>query len=160
MPQVMFEVIYETKDFNDPALWPEDGSQPFVYSFGDQTGYANHGDYLFGWKDDSLQKIMDEECFVNCKSMKMQSIQQMNACSTTRKVVEDIGNANCESSDVRVGCVLTCHRADFAAWPTTCRVRGCASLWHACALLSMSSSTMMIKILSFRCPGVHVQHVH
>ncbi|KAH3908610.1 hypothetical protein HBH56_169700 [Parastagonospora nodorum] len=94
MPQVMFEVIYETKDFNDPALWPEDGGQPFAYSFGDQTGYANHGDYLFGWKDDSLQKIMDEECFVNCKSMKTQSIQQMNACSTTRKVVEDIGDAN------------------------------------------------------------------
>lgn len=92
----MFEVIYETKDFNNPADWPEDGSQPFVYSFGDGTGYANHGDYLFGWKDDSLQKIMDEECFVNCKSMKTQSIEQMNACSTTRKVNEDIGDADCK----------------------------------------------------------------
>jgi hypothetical protein len=97
VPQVMFEVIYETKEFNDPALWPEDGSQPFVYSFGDATGYANHGDYLFGWKDDSLQKIMDEECFVNCSSMRTQSIEQMNACSTTRKVDEDVGDSNCKS---------------------------------------------------------------
>jgi hypothetical protein len=93
----MFEVIYETKEFNDAALWPEDGSQPFVYSFGDQTGYANHGDYLFGWKDDSLQKIMDEECFVSCSSMKIQSMQQMNSCSTTRKVDEDVGDVNCKS---------------------------------------------------------------
>jgi hypothetical protein len=97
VPQVMFEVIYETKEFNDPTLWPEDGSQPFVYSFGDGTGYANHGDYLFGWKDDALQKIMDEECFVNCSSMRTQSIQAMNACTTTRKVDEDIGDTNCES---------------------------------------------------------------
>jgi hypothetical protein len=97
MPQVMFEVIYETRDFNDVALWPEDGSQPFVYSFGDGTGYANHGDYVFGWKDGALQKIMDEECFVNCTSMRTQSIQAMNACSTTRKVDEDIGDTNCKS---------------------------------------------------------------
>jgi hypothetical protein len=95
----MFEVIYETKEFNDPALWPEDGSQPFVYSFGDGSGYANHGDYLFGWKDDALQKIMDEECFVNCKSMRTQSIEQMNACSVTKKVDEDVGDANCKSDD-------------------------------------------------------------
>jgi hypothetical protein len=101
VPQVMFEVIYETKEFNDPTLWPEDGSQPFVYSFGDATGYANHGDYLFGWKDDSLQKIMDEECFVNCSSMRTQSIEQMNACSTTRKVDEDVGDSNCKSNDTR-----------------------------------------------------------
>lgn len=90
----MFEVIYETQDFNELAAWPEDGSQPFVYSFGDETGFANHGDYLFGWKDDSLQKIMDEECYVNCGSMRTQSMEQMNACSVGRKVVEEIGDEN------------------------------------------------------------------
>lgn len=41
MPQLMFEVIYETKDFNDIAMWPIDGSQPFVYSFGDHHRPAN-----------------------------------------------------------------------------------------------------------------------
>jgi hypothetical protein len=100
----MFEVIYETKAFNELALWPEDGRQPFVYSFGDHTGFANHGDYLFGWKDDSLQKIMDEECFVHCSSMKTQSMEQMNACSTTRKVKENVGDVDCESK-----CCLSSH---------------------------------------------------
>jgi len=56
--QVMYEVIWDTSSFNDPADWPEDGSQPFVWSFGDDSGYANHGDYVFGWKDQSLQNIL------------------------------------------------------------------------------------------------------
>lgn len=36
IPQVMYEVIWNTKEFNDKALWPADGSQPFVWSTGDQ----------------------------------------------------------------------------------------------------------------------------
>lgn len=35
MPQLMYEVMWDTTPFNDAALWPEDGSQPFVYSMGD-----------------------------------------------------------------------------------------------------------------------------
>ena len=35
LPQLMYEVIWDTRRFNDPDLWPEDGSQPFVYSMGD-----------------------------------------------------------------------------------------------------------------------------
>lgn len=31
----MYEIIWDTREFNDPDLWPEDGSQPFVYSMGD-----------------------------------------------------------------------------------------------------------------------------
>ncbi|KAF2851065.1 hypothetical protein T440DRAFT_449771 [Plenodomus tracheiphilus IPT5] len=92
VPQVMYEVIYETASFNDRSLWPEDGSQPFVYSFNDTSGFGNHGDYIFGWKDDALQNIMDEECYVNCSSMRTQTIEDMNACSINRKVVEDIGD--------------------------------------------------------------------
>ncbi|KAF2272955.1 uncharacterized protein EI97DRAFT_503906 [Westerdykella ornata] len=92
VPQLMYEVIFETKAFNNKADWPADGSQPFVWSFGDRTGYGNHGDYLFGWKNDSLQKIMDEECYVNCQTMKTQPISAMNACSVGRKVDEDIGD--------------------------------------------------------------------
>jgi hypothetical protein len=35
MPQLMYETIFETKAFNDKSLWPTDGTQPFVWSFGD-----------------------------------------------------------------------------------------------------------------------------
>jgi hypothetical protein len=92
MPQLMYEVIYETEPFNDASLWPTDGSQPFVYSFDDATGYGNHGDYIFGWKDDSLQKIMDEECYVGCSTMKTQSLDAMNRCSVPPRVIEDVGD--------------------------------------------------------------------
>jgi hypothetical protein len=88
--QVMFEVIWDTSSFNDPADWPEDGSQPFVWSFGDATGYANHADYVFGWKDDSLQKILDTSCYVNCPGAKTQSVAEMNKCAVKETVVEDI----------------------------------------------------------------------
>jgi hypothetical protein len=86
----MFEVIWDTKPFNNPDDWPEDGSQPFVWSFGDATGYANHADYVFGWKDDSLQKILDTHCYVNCEGAKQQSIAEMNKCAQKAVVDEDI----------------------------------------------------------------------
>ena len=35
IPQVMLEVAWDTRQFNDPNEWPEDGSQPFVLSTGD-----------------------------------------------------------------------------------------------------------------------------
>jgi hypothetical protein len=41
---------------------------------------------------------MDEECYVNCTSMKTQSIEKMNSCSVPNKVQEDIGDDDCKSS--------------------------------------------------------------
>jgi hypothetical protein len=35
LPQLMYEVMWDTRPFNDPDLWNEDGSQPFVYAQGD-----------------------------------------------------------------------------------------------------------------------------
>ena len=34
LPQLMYEVMFETQIFS-PDEWPEDGSQPFVFSMGD-----------------------------------------------------------------------------------------------------------------------------
>ncbi|KAI1860734.1 hypothetical protein JX265_008346 [Neoarthrinium moseri] len=90
IPQLMFEVIFDTAPFNNKADWPTDGTQPFMWSFGDTTGYGTHGDYVFGWKDDSLQKIMNEPCYVNCKSMKTQTIDQMNSCTVEQTAKEDM----------------------------------------------------------------------
>lgn len=36
--------MWDTTVFSDKSLWPTDGSQPFVYSMGDGTGYGQHGD--------------------------------------------------------------------------------------------------------------------
>lgn len=36
VPQVLYETIWDVKPFNDKSMWPTDGSQPFVWSFGDQ----------------------------------------------------------------------------------------------------------------------------
>lgn len=36
LPQLMYEVMWDTTPFNDKNLWPENSKeQPFVYSMGD-----------------------------------------------------------------------------------------------------------------------------
>jgi hypothetical protein len=90
MPQLMYETIWDTRQFNNPEDWPADGSQPFVWSFGDETGYGNHGDYVFGWKDDALQRVMDTPCYVDCPVLKTQTIEEANKCGIEPLVKEDI----------------------------------------------------------------------
>ena len=86
----MLETVWDTRPFNDKNLWPEDGSQPFLWSTGDTTGYASHADYLFGWKDDSLQRAMDAHCYVSCPTLKTQSIAQQNKCTVPVMVNEKL----------------------------------------------------------------------
>ncbi|KAF2269645.1 hypothetical protein CC78DRAFT_601812 [Lojkania enalia] len=91
LPQLMFEVIWDTTAFNDKSIWPEDGSQPFVFSQGDNTGYGQHGDYVFGWKDDVLQKAMDANCFgATCSALKSQSFTEANKCAVQKSVNEPV----------------------------------------------------------------------
>jgi hypothetical protein len=51
------------------------------------TGYANHGDYLFGWKDDALQRALDSRCYINCPTLKTQDASAMNKCTIPRVVL-------------------------------------------------------------------------
>jgi len=90
IPQLFYEVVWDTTKFNDKSLWPTDGSQPFVWSYGDPTGYGTHGDYVFGWKGDSLQKAMDTNCNINCPALKTQSIADGNKCTVKTTVPENI----------------------------------------------------------------------
>lgn len=94
MPQLAYETMWNTTVFND--MWPTDGSQPFVWSFMDSTGYGTHGDYVFGWKGDSLQRAMNDTCmFHKCGSpgvqgiLKTQTVADMNSCSVKETVTED-----------------------------------------------------------------------
>ncbi|ORX95927.1 hypothetical protein BCR34DRAFT_525238 [Clohesyomyces aquaticus] len=91
LPQVMLEVMWDTTAFNDPADWPEDGSQPFVLSTGDRTGFGQHGDYVFGWKENSLQMAMDSGCYLrNCTQLTSLATKVKNNCSVPVTVVENI----------------------------------------------------------------------
>ncbi|KAL1860736.1 hypothetical protein VTK73DRAFT_7195 [Phialemonium thermophilum] len=92
IPQLMYEVVWNTVPFNDKSLWPEDGSQPFYLSTGDKTGYGQHADYVFGWKGNSLQSAMDTSgCMgARCAQLKTQTIQQAKQCSVKSEVHEEI----------------------------------------------------------------------
>ncbi|KAF2014368.1 hypothetical protein BU24DRAFT_451437 [Aaosphaeria arxii CBS 175.79] len=95
IPQIMLEIVWDTRQFNNKADWPTDGSQPFVLSTGDPTGYGQHGDYVFGWKDDSLQRAMDEAkgCMgASCGGLKTQAVSVGNGCKVPSRVKEDIGD--------------------------------------------------------------------
>ncbi|KAJ2927857.1 hypothetical protein H1R20_g9240, partial [Candolleomyces eurysporus] len=93
LPMLLFETIWDTTPFID--LWPEDGSQPFVYSMGDPTGYGHHGDYMFGWEGDALQRAMDTCTEFNgvpsyCKALTVQPDEEINKCTQQTRVDEPI----------------------------------------------------------------------
>lgn len=60
----------------------------------DHSGPAAHGDYVFGWKDDSLQKAMNSGCNLNvdCPAAGLHAQQpaQYNACKKEQQAPEDV----------------------------------------------------------------------
>ena len=78
-------------------MWPTDGTQPFVWSYDDSKGYGTHADYVFGWKGDSLQRVMNDGCmFHGCGSrgvqgvLKTQGVEGMNKCAVRSEVEEEV----------------------------------------------------------------------
>ena len=54
------------------------------------TGYGQHGDYVFGWKSDALQKAMDGSCFGHaCAGLQLQEFTEANKCSVKAVVKEE-----------------------------------------------------------------------
>ncbi|KAI0467145.1 hypothetical protein F4859DRAFT_518359 [Xylaria cf. heliscus] len=93
IPQIMYEIMFDTRQFNNKAEWPADGSLPWYWSMGDNTGYGLHGDYLFGWQGDALQKAMDGKCSGDrCAPLKRQTDAQAIACTKSQQSGIDIGD--------------------------------------------------------------------
>jgi hypothetical protein len=94
----MLEIVWDTTAFNDKSEWPVDGSQPFVLSTGDSTGYGQHADYVFGWKGDALQKAMDGGCTgASCANLKTQTIDVAKKCSVPN-IVPHENTEGCKST--------------------------------------------------------------
>lgn len=55
------------------------------------TGYGQHGDYVFGWEADSLQRAMDNRCYLrNCTQLTELKPAFKNECQVPDTVKEDI----------------------------------------------------------------------
>ncbi|KAI3319799.1 hypothetical protein HD806DRAFT_508020 [Xylariaceae sp. AK1471] len=93
LPQIMYELMWDVRQFTESADFPTDGSNPFVYSM-NLGGAAAHGDYVFGWEADSLQKAMDNSCNLNTDcpkaGLQAQSDAQYSACTIQQQAPEDV----------------------------------------------------------------------
>lgn len=92
LPQIMYELMWNVTTFADKSIWPTSGS-PFVYSM-NIGGPAAHGDYVFGWEGDSLQKAMDNGCNLNKDCPKAgltaQPEPQYSACTKKQQAPEEV----------------------------------------------------------------------
>ncbi|KAJ4417140.1 hypothetical protein N0V82_006340 [Gnomoniopsis sp. IMI 355080] len=94
LPQVMYELMWNVTTFQqDRSIWPTDGSNPFTYSMG-IGGAAAHGDYLFGWENNTLQLAMDNGCNLDqsCSAAGIvaQSPSTYEACTNKQQAVEEV----------------------------------------------------------------------
>jgi len=93
LPQIMYELMWDVHQFTDSADFPTDGSNPYVYSM-NLGGSAAHGDYVFGWEGDSLQKAMDNQCNLNTDcpkaGLKAQTDAEYSACTVKQQAPEDV----------------------------------------------------------------------
>ena len=62
-----------------------------------REGYTQHGDYVFGWKGDSLQRALDSRCTNDwCEGLEYQETAEAEKCTIPRTVAEPVDG--CESS--------------------------------------------------------------
>lgn len=56
-----------------------------------RNGYSQHGDYVFGWQNDTLQRAMNARCTGDvCSELKTQTAEESMKCTVPQTVNEDI----------------------------------------------------------------------
>lgn len=92
LTNMFFEAFYSVGDFPHGT-----GTQPFVLSTGDPTGYSFHGDFLSGWDQNILQSaIRDPTCDINNTSFG----NNVKACNTLSQYVQDTPDGACPLNNV------------------------------------------------------------
>jgi hypothetical protein len=125
----MYEIMWNVTEFSDRNMWPTDGRKPFVYAMNlgyDEislphlphppiynptnaqqltlntiSGSAAHGDYMFGWEGDSLQRAMDSGCNLNqncpAAGLTVQQPNVYNNCKVGQSAPEAVDGCKCPS---------------------------------------------------------------
>lgn len=59
VPRILIEVYWDTVSWADKWDQAMNTTQPFVYAYGDRTGYGLHADFINGWESGVLQKAIN-----------------------------------------------------------------------------------------------------
>ena len=64
----------------------------------ESTGFGQHADYVFGWEGDSLQRAMDNACYLrNCSLLTGMAPSVKNLCQVPVTVKEDLDACKCSN---------------------------------------------------------------
>ncbi|KAF8951865.1 hypothetical protein BDZ97DRAFT_1683268 [Flammula alnicola] len=94
LPRIFIEVYWSASDFDSVRSQARNTTQPFVYSYGDPTGYGYHADFINGWDAGVLQKAVDN-CHCNpygdatcCVNQGLFNMNQGKSCRITKAIDE------------------------------------------------------------------------